>query len=156
MTDIDEPSTPEELDRLEGLIDAWLERQRGENPIVAAVERGDPGDRRWFVRVTGEEKSVFSVWFWLRQRSLHVETYFMPAPEENHARLYEHLLRRNAKLSMLRFAIGDEDGAFLMGEIDNASITDEVLDRALGSAYAYTEQCFRPAMRIGYESKFTG
>ena len=154
MTDLDEPSSPEELDRLERVIDEWLERQCVDNPIVAAVERGAPGDRRWFVRVTGEEKSVFSVWFWLRQRSLHVETYFMPAPAENGERLYEHLLRRNAKLTTLRFAIGDEDAAYLMGEIDNSTIGDDVLDRALGSAYAYTEQCFRPAMRIGYESTF--
>ena len=28
------------------------------------------------------------------------------------------------------------------------------LDRIVGSAYAYSEQYFRPAMTIGYESKF--
>ncbi len=156
MTDIDEPSSPDELDRLEQVIDEWLEAQRVENPVVAAVEHGEPGERRWFVRVHGEQKSVFSIWFWLRQRSLHVETYFMPAPEEQHAELYEYLLRRNSKLTTMRFAIGEEDAVFLVTEIDNASVSPSVLDRALGSAYAYTEHYFRPAMRIGYASKFQG
>ena len=28
------------------------------------------------------------------------------------------------------------------------------LDRILGSFYAYVEQCFRPALRIGFASRF--
>ena len=30
------------------------------------------------------------------------------------------------------------------------------LDRVLGTLYEVTERCFRPAMRIGYASKFGG
>ena len=33
--------------------------------------------------------------FWLISQQLGAETYVMPAPEENHAAFYEHLLRRN-------------------------------------------------------------
>jgi hypothetical protein len=28
------------------------------------------------------------------------------------------------------------------------------LDRVLGSGWAYVERCFRPALRIGFASKF--
>ena len=105
-----EPSTPEELDALEGLIDGWAAEQLAENPTVDAVERDtESGDRRWFVRLLGEEKAVFTVWIWLRQRTLHLETYFMPAPEENEAQLYEQLLRRNDRLVGMHFSIGLED-----------------------------------------------
>ena len=77
------PSSADELDDLEAQIDAWLAVQLEENPVVAAVERDrESGERRWFVRVTGEEKDVFTIWFTLRQRTLHYETYVMPAPEE--------------------------------------------------------------------------
>ncbi|HKY14249.1 MAG TPA: YbjN domain-containing protein [Microthrixaceae bacterium] len=152
-----DPSTPEELDALEALIDAWAAEQLAENPTVDAVERDtESGDRRWFVRLLGEEKAVFSVWIWLRQRSLHVETYFMPAPEENQAQLYEHLLRRNLRFFGFTFAIGLEDAVFLVAQIPNATVTVDELDRLLGSAYVYVEQCFRPAMRLGYASKFKG
>jgi hypothetical protein len=33
------PSTGDELDALGARIEAWLDRQRTENPVVAAVER---------------------------------------------------------------------------------------------------------------------
>lgn len=150
------PTAPDELDALEARIDAWLADQVACNPVVAAVERDrDSGERRWFVRVTGEEKDVFTVWFHLRQRTLHYETYVLPAPEENHARFYEHLLRRNLKLYGAAFAIGDEDAVFLVGQLDNAAVTWDELDRILGSLYAWVEQCFRPALRIGFASRFS-
>ncbi len=152
-----DPATPEELEAHERVIDAWLVEQLEENPTVAAVERDrEAGARRWIARLSGEEKATFSVWFHLRQRTLHVETYVMPAPEENHAQFYEHLLRRNLGFHGFAFAIGAEDGIFLIGETPVERITTDELDRLLGSTYAYVEQCFRPAMRIGYASRFQG
>ena len=151
------PATPEELEAFDTLIESWLRVQLDENPTVASVERDDEsGERRWIVRVNGEEKSVFSVWFHLRQRTLHVETYMMPAPEENLAQVYEHLLRRNLKFHGFSFAIGAEDGVFLIGQIPVQWISEAELDRLLGSTYVYVEQCFRPAMRIGFASRFQG
>lgn len=157
MSGTSAPASPEELARHEHLIDTWLSVQSDENPTVASVEKyAEHGERRWIVRVAGEEKSTFAIWFHLRQRSLHVESYFMPAPEENQGELYEHLLRRNLKLRGLSFAVGAEDAVFLIGEIPVERITDDELDRLFGSVFTYVEQCFRPAMRIGFESRFKG
>jgi hypothetical protein len=151
------PTNVEDLAALEARIDRWLATQLAENPVVVAVERDvESGERRWFVRVHGEEKDVFTIWFHLRQRTLHYETYVMPAPEENHAALFEHLLRRNLKLYGAAFAIGEEDAVFLVGQLANESVDDDELDRVLGSVYAWVEQFFRPAMRIGYASRFRG
>ena len=150
------PSSPEELDLLEQRIDAWLAEQLRDNPIVAAVDRDRAsGERRWFVRVTGEAKDVFTVWFHLRQRTLHYETYVMPAPETNEAAFYEHLLRRNLKLYGAAFCIGDEDAVFLVGQLDNAAVDDDELDRVLGSLYEWVERFFRPALRIGFATRFS-
>jgi hypothetical protein len=153
MTDRALPTS--DLDRLEADLDAWFRRQLDENPVVDAVERGEPGERRWYVRLRGEEKDVFTVWFTLRQRTLHYETYVMPAPEEDHAAFYEHLLRRNAKLYGGAFFIGEEDAVFLSGHLPvELAGDDDELDRVLGSMYAWTEQFFRPALRIGFASRF--
>lgn len=157
MIDPAPPATPEQLAAHEALIDSWLAQQAADNPVVAAVERDNSdGERRWIARVTGEEKATFSIWFHLRQRTLHIETYFMPAPEERQAELYEHLLRRNLKLRGVSFAIGAEDAVFLIGELPVERLNEGELDRLFGSVYAYVEQCFRPAMRIGFASRFTG
>ena len=85
--------------------------------MIAAVDRGEPSERRWYVRLEGEEKDFITVWFVLGQRTLQYETYVTPAPEENHAAFYEHLLRRNAKLNGVAFSIGVEDAVYLRGQI---------------------------------------
>ncbi|WP_436793767.1 YbjN domain-containing protein [Actinospongicola halichondriae] len=150
-------SSPEELEALVATIEDWLAEQLAENPVVVATERdADPDVLRWFVRVTGEEKDVFSIWLHLRQRTLHYETYVMPAPEENHEAFYAHLLRRNTQLMGAAFGIGDEEAIFLSGSLPNDAVDEGELDRILGSLYVWVEQFFRPALRIGFASRFAG
>jgi hypothetical protein len=155
----DEIASRERLRELEALIDGWLAEQLEQNPVVAAVvKEAEPlsDERRWFVRVNGEQKDVFTIWYTLRQRSLHYETYVMPAPEENEAAFYEHVLRRNLRFNGAAFAIGDEDALFLVGQLPLHALDEGELDRILGSLYTYVDQCFRPAMRIGFASRFGG
>jgi hypothetical protein len=146
-----------ELDALAQRIEGWLRRQLAENPVVAAVERDETQpDRRWFLRVHGEEKDVFSIWFRLGQRTLSYETYLLPDPETHRAELFGYLLRHNRSLYGATFAVGDEDAVFLVGQLDNRMVDDDELDRVLGSLYAWVEQFFRPALRIGFASRFGG
>jgi Putative bacterial sensory transduction regulator len=139
------------------LIDRWLAVQREENPVIADIERGDVEGAdlaRWYVRMRGEEKLVTTVWFTLRERTLHFETYVMPAPEENIPEFYEYLLRANQRLYVMRFAIGVEDAVYLVGQLPLKAIDEDELDRLLGAAYAHSEECFPTGMRIGYASRF--
>lgn len=150
-----EPATVADLDRVEAVIDEWTRRELAENPLVLAVDRSEPGIRRWYVRLAGEEKDFTTVWLTLHQRTLQYETYVMPAPEENHAAVYEQLLRRNLRFNGAAFVIGDEDAVYLRGQIPVGIVTVDELDRIVGSLYAYVEQCFRPALRLGFGSRFT-
>ena len=147
------PATPEELASFTVLIDAWAAREQATNPLLAAVTY-IAEDQRWLVRMKGEEKSIITVWLTLGQQTLHYETYFMPAPEENIEACWEYLLRCNRRLFGMRFAIGDEDAVYLMGQMPLSAVDDDELDRIVGSAYAYSEQYFRPAMSIGFASRF--
>ena len=149
------PASKEQLDELGTLIRSWAESSKELNELVLAVDPL-PMDRRWFIRLAGEEKQVTTIWFHLRERTLHFETQFMPSPEENREALFEYLLRLNNKLFGVRFSIGDEEAVYLMGQLPWSAVDEDELDRIVGSAYAYTEQYFRPAMRIGYASKFKG
>ena len=148
-------ATPAELAAVEQCIDAWLEQAAASNPLIDAVERSTDDIVRWFVRVLGEEKDIWTAWLTLRQRTLQFETYVMPAPEENKAEFYRQLLRRNHKLTGLVFEIGEEDAVFLAGSLPVAAVTEAELDRILGSLWAAVELCFRPALRIGFASRFS-
>jgi hypothetical protein len=155
--DVGAPADRQTLDRLAKLIDDWTIAQLHDNASVLGIETEfDNGVRRWLLRLSGEEKQFIAVWFSLRQRSLFVETYFMPAPEENIEDCFTYLLRLNARLGSMRFAVGQEDAVYLMGSISVHHVDEAELDRLLGCAYAYTEAYFRPAMRIGYATRFTG
>ena len=149
-----DPATVEELDRIEASIDEWARRELAENPLVLAVDRAERGIRRWYVRLSGEEKEFTTVWLTIHQRTLQYETYVLPAPEENHAAVYEQLLRRNLRFNGAAFAIGDEDAIYLKGQIPVDTVTPDELDRIVGSLYAYVEQCFRPALRLAFASRF--
>jgi hypothetical protein len=148
-----EPATPEELAALGALIDRWAAGEKETNPMLLAVDH-DAGERRWYVRMKGEEKTTTTVWLTLRQRTLHYETYFMPAPEENVAACYEYLLRANIALFAMRFAIGVEDAVYLVGQLPLVAVDEDELDRIVGASWAYSERYFRPAMAIGYASVF--
>jgi len=127
-----------------------------ENPAIEAVERSDDDLIRWFIRLRGEEKDAWTAWWTLGQRTLGFETYLLPAPEENRVEVFEHLLRRNRKLTGLQLEIGDEEAIFLRGSLPVAAVTDAELDRILGSMWAAVEMIFRPAMRLAFASRFEG
>ena len=149
------PASEVELDLLEHQIDGWLRQMLDENPVMVAIDRGEKDERRWYVRLAGEEKDFTTIWLTLRQRALHIETYVMPAPEENEALFYEHLLRRNRQTRLLWFCIGDENAIYLVGQLPLALVDAAGLDRVVGSVYLYVEQFFRPALHIGWASRFS-
>ena len=102
---------PAERDAVCARIDDWATRQLAEGGALVAVDRqvgGDPvtGAPRWYLRLRGEEKEFVTVWLTLRQRTLRHEAQFMPAPETNIEATWEYLLKRNADLIGLSFALG--------------------------------------------------
>lgn len=156
MSDLFDPQAVAVFERR---IDEWLATFAQDNPVIAAIDRGEVssggGDEpRWYVRMRGEEKEFITVWLTLGQRTLRYETYVMPAPDENAELVYENLLRRNETLVGLHFAIGIEDAVFLRGDLPLAALVEGELDRIVGSLYATTELVFQGLLRIGFSSRF--
>lgn len=143
-----------ELDRIESLIDATLAVALDEIDAVAAVERGEIENPFWYVRIDGESKQHFSAEYTLGQRTLVVESYFMPEPDENREEVFSHLLTRNKTMHPLHFVIGGENAIYLRGQVDNRHVDADMVDRLLAAVYDYTEQFFVPAMRLGFQSRF--
>lgn len=143
-----------ELESLETQISTWLYAMKERNDAIVAIDRGEPDERRWYVRLHGEEKEFTTVWITLGQRTLRYETYVMPAPEENGEQLYEHLLRRNETLTGAHFSIGIEDAIFLRGELPLGLLREQELDRIIGTLYAAVERIFPVIIRIGFASRF--
>lgn len=141
-------------------VDEWLGHMATDDPSIQAVDRtgvvDGVGDQslRWYVRLRGVDKEVTTVWLSLGQRTLRYETYVMPAPEEQQAQLYEHLLRRNEQLVGAHYSIGVEDAVFLRGELPLGLLDQMALDRIIGTLYAEVERSFRTILAIGFASRF--
>lgn len=145
---VDPPASPELQAAVAELIDDWAAQQDH------AIEKV-PAERRWLVRIRGEDKAVITVWLTLGERTLQYETYFMPQPEENVAAVYEYLLRLNTRLYGMRFAIGDEDALYLRGQMPLRAVDATELDHIIGASYAYSEQYFRSALALGFASRYS-
>ena len=151
-----ELSTPAELAELDAIISAALATQTLQNPAVVAVERIGDDPPAWYVRFAGEAKENYSAEFTLGQRSLHFETYFMPAPQENLEELYRYLLVRNVKLYGMAFSVHRSGGVYIEGRLPNRMVHEpDEIDRILGSLFAYTEEMFTTAAKIGFASRFS-
>ena len=153
-----ELSEAEERDHVVALVDAWAAAELdAEGPLVA-FEKIEVTVRmashRWLLRFRGEEKDFITLWLTFHQRTLHYETQFMPAPEENVEQVLTYLLRRNAHLIQMSFAFGPEDAIYLVGRTPAALLDDEELDRIVGCSVMYVEDYFSTAMSMGYASKY--
>lgn len=146
-------ASPEERAACDRVIERWTAARLAEGGAVVAVDR-QPEAGRWYLRLRGEEKDFVTVWLTIRQRTLHHEAQVMPAPEVNVEATFEYLLRRNADLHQMRFTLGAEDAVYLVGEIPVNIVTDDELDRIVGSSLAYVDDSFPTAMSIGFAGRY--
>ena len=147
------PTSPEKLSELTEVISEWLDSQLSSKTLVQSVEH-NKNESRWYVRISGEDKDNSMVLFTLGQRTLHFETYFMPSPEENRQDVFQYLLRKNSKLYGVSFGVGSEEAVYLSGQINSEVISSDTLDWVLGTIYKAVEECFQPALRLGFASRF--
>lgn len=142
-------------------IDAWLEEWSIDNPLLMSIERGTSdntslGERRWYLRLQGDDKDFITIWLTLGQRTLRYETYVMPAPEDNVEAVMAMLLRRNDQLVGAHFSIGAEDAVYLRGELPDRALSLDELDRVIGTMYQAVESNFRPLLQLAFASRFSG
>ena len=146
-------ATDDDVVRCRAVIERWAGARLAEGGALVAVDRAE-GQDRWYLRLAGDEKDFVTVWLTLRQRTMYHEAQVMPAPETNVESTYEYLLRRNADLAQMRFSLGPEDAVYLVGELPVTDVTDEELDRILGSSLAYVDDVFPTAMQIGFAGRY--
>jgi hypothetical protein len=141
-------------------IDAWAGRELSADGTfgLVAAERQDVTDRtathRWYLRFRGEEKEFITVWLTLRQRTLHHEAQFMPAPEANAEAVLRYLMRRNADLYGMAFCLGPEDAVYLVGKVPASLVDTEELDRIAGSSILYVDDHFPTAMTLAHPTLY--
>jgi len=139
-------------ERLDETLRRWALQWTATSSLLGIEHQPLPDDRghfHWLVRLKGDERDVITMWLSLRQRTVHVETEVMAAPEENLEALYRYLLVRNAELRELHLAIGPEQGIYLMTQVPMNEVTVERLDELVGATITYVDEIFPTVMSLG-------
>ncbi len=146
--------TAVEMDALRRCVDEWIDAELRPSPVFLGVERVEAD--KWRLRVSGEEREVITIWWWLREYTLWSEAYFLPAPANDGTELYEALLRWNASLYGCAFAIGEEDAVYLRGRCPWRAVSRNELGRLFGSIYEAIERYFPYALGLAGYGKPAG
>ncbi|MFD0558225.1 YbjN domain-containing protein [Stackebrandtia endophytica] len=114
------------------------------------VEWERTGDRSYLVTLPGTHKLKTSCNLFVEDHALRVEAFVVRCPEQDAERLWRLLLRRNADMYGVAFAIDDNGDVYLSGRLPLATIDTTELDRLLGSVLTYADGVFDTALEIGF------
>ena len=109
---------------------------------------------RWVLRFRGAEKDVIAVWLTLGQRTLVAEAEVIPAPDESVAEIYALMLARNASLLGAAYAIGPEQGLYLVTRVPAATVDVEELDRLCGAIVGELDEVYPTVMALGFPAHY--
>ena len=139
------------IDAARTLVERHLFDDVALEPWVQHVEFDAELDR-WYVRFGCDGRDAATIYFDLRERTLHYELYFLPTPTRDPAPLHAWLLRRNRDIYGARFSISDDSEVYLDGRIALEHLTVEELDRIIGVLYECTELWFGAAARLAFDA----
>lgn len=84
--------------------------------------------------------------------ALRVEAFVMRQPDERREELWAWLLRRNARMYAVAFAIDAAGDIYLTGRVGLAGVTADEFDRILGAVLTYADESFDTMLEIGFSS----
>jgi hypothetical protein len=113
-------------------------------------EETEPG--AFFVKLPGSHKLATMTWLVIGDHSLHVEAFFVRKPDENHEAFYRWLLERNTRMFAVSFAVDNIGDVYLVGRLPLTAVTEDDLDRILGSVLTYSDEWFDKALELGFRS----
>lgn len=110
------------------------------------------GEHSYAVTLPGTHKLKTVCNLIVGEHALRTEAFVMRAPDEQHEQLWAWLLRRNARMYGVAFAIDTAGDVYLTGRVGLAAVTTDELDRLLGAVLSYADESFDTMLEIGFSS----
>jgi hypothetical protein len=110
------------------------------------------GELAYAVTLPGAHKLTTVCNLVVGEHALRVEAFVIRAPDERREELWAWLLRRNARMYGVAFAIDVAGDVYLTGRVGLAAVTADELDRLLGAVLTYADESFDTMLEIGFSS----
>ncbi|GIG57693.1 hypothetical protein Lfu02_20650 [Longispora fulva] len=109
-------------------------------------------DDRFVVTLPGTHKLKTVCNLVVGAHALRIEAFVIRQPDENREAVWAYLLRRNAAMFGVSFAIDAVGDVYLTGRVPLSGLTEDDLDRLLGSVLTYADESFDPLLELGFSS----
>ena len=106
----------------------------------------------FLVTLPGEKKLQTHCALVVGDQSTSINAFVIRKPDENAEAVFEWLLKKNAHMYAVAFALNEVGDVFLVGRITNAAITEIELDRIFGCVLQYSDSSFNPLLELGFSS----
>ena len=100
----------------------------------------------------GEKKLQTPVRLDVSPHALGVHAFVCRNPDENHGRVHRWLLERNLRMYAVGFAVDHTGDIYLEARLPLATVSDDELDRVLGSVLANADESFNAILELGFAS----
>lgn len=127
-------------------VRAFLEARPGDVTVLGSREGV------WDIMLPSYWKESVAITLELGDWNLRAEAFFMRAPEDNRAETYHLFLQRNLRSGLWRFAATETGDVLLRAVLPREAVTEEQLDRLLGTLVQLVDETYVPAMKLGYAS----
>jgi hypothetical protein len=106
----------------------------------------------FLITLPGENKQQTHCALVIRNHSLSINAFVIRKPDENEANVHAWCLQKNASLYGISFAINELRDIYLVGRLPLNAVTNQEVDRILGSVLQVADSSFNPLLEIGFSS----
>ncbi len=118
----------------------------------AGLEHQQRGPGSFLITLPGSKKLQTSCWVLVGRHGVLVEAFVCRRPDEAHEDVYRWLLRRNARLYGVHYALDKVGDIYLIGRLAHHALTSHELDRLLGQVVESADGDFNTLLEIGFVS----
>jgi hypothetical protein len=110
------------------------------------------GELSYVVTMPGTHKLKTACNLIVGTHALRIEAFVMRHPDERREELWAWLLQRNARMYGVSFSIDAAGDVYLTGRVGLGGLSEDELDRLLGSVLTYADESFDTMLEIGFGS----
>jgi hypothetical protein len=110
------------------------------------------GSDTFLVTLPGEKKLQTHCALIVGDHTLSINAFVIRKPDENTEKVFEWCMRRNAAMYGVAFALNELGDLYLVGRLPLSAVTDQEIDRLLGSVLLHSDSSFNPLLELGFAS----
>ncbi|WP_212911676.1 YbjN domain-containing protein [Streptomyces sp. TS71-3] len=116
----------------------------------AELDWESPERGRYVVQLPGTRKLSTTLSLIVGRHALSLNAFVIRHPEENEEGVHRWLLEHNLKLYGVSYAVDRLGDVYLVGKLPLAAVTEDELDRLLGSVLEAADGSFNTLLELGF------